>query len=127
MLLQTVFFLLLNLAPVSLLLSGLQKSRKLQSSHQLSQTFKVNLKNIHLLKNNSLGILTIRVLIVKLKTPELLHTISLDTKTCIKEEEEPYCYYKESHVQESVNICKNNLIGKILSEKHILHIFSIVL
>jgi len=35
------------------------------------------------------------------------------------EEDEPFCYYEESHVQESVNNCKNSLIGKILSTKSI--------
>jgi hypothetical protein len=31
----------------------------------------------------------------------------------------PFFYYQEEHVQESVNQCKNSLIGKILSEKPI--------
>lgn len=35
------------------------------------------------------------------------------------EKDEPFCYYEESHVQESVNNCKNSLIGKILSTKPI--------
>jgi hypothetical protein len=34
--------------------------------------------------------------------------------------EGPFCMYKETHIQEGVNHCKNSLIGKILSEKPIL-------
>jgi len=35
------------------------------------------------------------------------------------EDSDPFCYYQETHVQESVNICQNNLIKKILFEKSI--------
>jgi hypothetical protein len=36
------------------------------------------------------------------------------------DQEEPFCMYKEEHIQEGVNLCTNSLIGKILSNKPIL-------
>jgi hypothetical protein len=38
----------------------------------------------------------------------------------MKDQEDPFCMYKEEHIQEGVNLCKNSLIGKILSNKPIL-------
>jgi hypothetical protein len=37
-----------------------------------------------------------------------------------KDQEDPFCMYKEEHIQEGVNLCTNSLIGKILSNKPIL-------
>jgi hypothetical protein len=36
------------------------------------------------------------------------------------EKEEPFCMYKEEHIQEGIDQCSNSLIGKILSNKPIL-------
>jgi hypothetical protein len=35
------------------------------------------------------------------------------------EDEEPFCFYQETHVEDSVRVCKNSMIGKILSDKPI--------
>ncbi|AES73550.1 DUF4283 domain protein [Medicago truncatula] len=32
---------------------------------------------------------------------------------------DPFCYYQESYVQESINQCKHSIIGKILADKPI--------
>jgi hypothetical protein len=32
---------------------------------------------------------------------------------------EPFFYYQEAHVQDSINQCKNSILGKVLSEKPI--------
>jgi hypothetical protein len=37
----------------------------------------------------------------------------------MEDQEDPFCMYKEEHIQEGVNLCKNSLIGKILSNKPI--------
>jgi hypothetical protein len=34
--------------------------------------------------------------------------------------DDPFCMYKEEHVEEGINSCQNTLIGKILSDKIIL-------
>lgn len=36
-----------------------------------------------------------------------------------EEDNDPFFYYQDDHVQESIDLCNNSVLGKILADKHI--------
>lgn len=53
------------------------------------------------------------------KLPELAENTKNNEEHLEDKETDPFFFYQDSHVQDSINHCKNSILGKILAEKPI--------